>query len=130
MKFSEFFAKKQQIYHKKPKFLRILQFKIKHYLNLYRYLKGLLVWLEVMPEEEDINRIIRQWNKNIAKWLFEILGTGILVYLAIGWIFQLKLGWITIGVVFSLGISWFVIGEIYSNIIDGLCRFAKSFPKK
>lgn len=120
-KFIRKFEKKPRIYYKKPV---IINFSPKHNLKLF------VVWMGLMKEEDNINELIDLWFKGILNWVFGVFLSGFLIQLALTPFFDYILSWMIIFNIFALGIGAYVISRIWNGVIDGLCRFARSFPKK
>lgn len=73
-------------------------------------IKRLLVWLELMDAEDSIDYLITDWTKSLLIWIFNILMTGSLIFLAILPFYTFPLILIPF-VIFSFGIAYYVIME-------------------
>ena len=120
-KFIRKFEKKPRIYHKKPV---IINFSPKHNLKLF------VVWMGLLSEEDNIDLLIDTWIKDILNWTFGVFVSGLFIQIALIPFFSYTLSWMIILNIFALGIGAFVVSRVWNGVIDGFCRFARSFPKK
>lgn len=77
--------------------------------------KRLLVWLNLMDVEDSIEELIRSWNKSLIVWIFNVLITGSLIYLAITPFYAVSFALIPF-TIFSFGLAYYVIIEIIKEI--------------
>lgn len=120
-KFIRKFEKKPRIYHKKPV---IMNFSPKHNLKVF------IVWMGLMKEEDNINLLIDVWIKGILNWVFGIFVSGFFIQIALLPFFEYSLSWAILFNIFALGVGAYVISQVWNGVVDGFCRFARSFPRK
>ena len=119
-KIKQKFAKKSKIYNKKPFFS----------IGPKYVLKSFLIWIGVMRHEDFIDDIVRDWNKQLVKWILEIFVTGFLIQIALLPFIKYELSFKLIFNIFALGVFAFVVTQTWKGIVDGMCKYARSYPKK
>ena len=90
---------------------------------LSHYIKQVLRWLnlknqfgeELIKEEDDVNLIFSYWSKSILIWIFSILVTGLLIYIAILPFYSVPFILIPF-TIFSFGLIYFIFIETLKEI--------------
>lgn len=104
-----------QILAKKPKNHEIIYKSPKVRIPLTIRIKRLFIWLELMEVEDSIEEIFLIWSKSLLIWLFNVLMTGSLIFLAIIPFYAVPFRLIPF-VIFSFGIAYYVFMETLKEI--------------
>ena len=104
-----------QIFTKKPKNYEIIYKSPKVRIPLNIRIKRLFIWLELMEIEDSIEEIFLIWSKSLLVWLFNVLMTGSLIFLAVLPFYSVPFKLIPF-VIFSFGIAYYVFMETLKEI--------------
>ena len=104
-----------QIFTKKPKNHEIIYKSPKVRIPLNLRIKRLFIWLELMEVEDSIEEIFLIWTKSLLVWLFNVLMTGSLIFLAVLPFYSVPFKLIPF-VIFSFGIAYYVMMETLKEI--------------
>ena len=104
-----------QILTKKPKNHEIIYKTPKVRIPFNIRIKRLFIWLELMDLEDSIEEIFSIWTKSLLVWLFNVLMTGSLVFLAILPFYSVPFKLIPF-IIFSFGIAYYITMETLKEI--------------
>jgi len=136
--------KKPIIYYKRPKIRKSFKVWIHQYSPKF-LLKRVLRWFKVkdssgeliVREETNIDDIINHWNKEIVKWVIDILYTGAFLYfvtfplrLYLEFPFRITSLKLAPFEIFWFGIASYFLIKLWNGFVISLCKIANSFPKR
>ena len=104
-----------QIFTKKPKNHEIIYKSPKVRIPLNIRIKRLFIWLGLMELEDSIEEIFLIWSKSLLLWLFNVLMTGSLIFLAVLPFYSVPFRLIPF-VIFSFGIAYYITMETLKEI--------------